>query len=651
MKKAISLLMIIAMTLSALTFALPASAMEGLPVAEVEAPYFDVKPMIDGIVSEGEWGEPTVWVDQQDAAQVIFPEDNPEASELNTFFYRNPGAAYGYDAEFLNMSYMMWLRWDENYFYIAVKVNDPDEHSLKNGKQDMWDGDAFQARIDPEGYNASCVLGPESYDADYDGKPWSRDDIDNLLFGYVESAGGFAEAWDYVTNKGLTPFSGGTANVAIAPAYGITENGVDYTEDTQNGVTTYEIALPWSYIDSNEHQYSDYSSKNPDGAIGKEYGMSAVVYNSDEANAAGRWKWNAGLSWGSGIINVQQSDYPNTCGGSNKVTLTADKVSEDGTYTGSYLSHEGGYIPYIPTPEYDIAINESRHVGPLTYDSRSDLYRYGSEIRGERAQDDDGNWVIQWNEDDDTESGLNDQNYLSTRNSYYSIGCSYTMEFDIKVTSLWTFEGGYPSTLYSWFGGSSTVDYECGYDFDMGKFIIRETSSDKILAEVKQDFTLNEWHHWVFQYNKETSEMRFYFDPEMKDGRVSPDAVPMFQMRYRYFDCPGKNQCELIFRRLNAQVMMDNVEFYNFVDFTYVPPVEERVFGDANCDDELDMKDVLLIRKAIAGLDNYPSEQGFKNADVVVDDNVDMKDVLLIRRVIAGLALPEYITLDGDFWV
>ena len=67
--------------------------------------------------------------------------------------------------------------------------------------------------------------------------------------------------------------------------------------------------------------------------IGREYGMSAVVYNSDEMNSSARWQWNAGLEWGSGIIHVQENEYPETCGGSNKVTLTGDRVSEDGTYT------------------------------------------------------------------------------------------------------------------------------------------------------------------------------------------------------------------------------------------------------------------------------------------------------------------------------
>ena len=639
MKKIISLLTVLVIVLTSVAAAIPAGAVDGLPVAEVEAPYFDVKPTFDGIVSEAEWGEPTVWVDQQDAAQVIFSEDRPEASDFNTFFYRNPAGSY--DAFTLNMSYMLWLRWDEEFFYIAVQVNDPDGHSLKNGKRDTWNGDSFQARIDPEGYNASCVLGPEFYDCEYDGKPWSRDDIDNLLFGYVQGAGGFSEAWEYVSNKGLTPFSGGKCIAEIVPTGAVTAEGDYYSEDAENGITTYELAIPWENIDTFTHNYSEYSDTDPTGAIGRQYGMSTVVYNAD--GFTGGESFNAGLSWGSGIINVQQEYYYLTCGGSNKITLSGDKVSEDGTYEAGYPACPEGYKPYIPAYDYDVEIDESKHVAKLTYDRSSDMNRYGNAIRGERYMEPDGNWVVRWDEDPNNDVGLNDQNYLSTRNSYYSRGCSYTMEFDIKVTDLRTFEGGYSATVYNWFGGAKTYDYICGYDFDTGKFVLSETESGKILLEKRAPFTLGEWHHWVFQYNKDTSEMRFYFDPEMKDGRVSPDAEPLFEMIYRYFDCPGKNECELIFRRLNAQIMMDNVEFYNFVDFKYTEPEQEKIFGDANCDGDFNMKDVLLVRKAIAGAEDFPSEQGFLNADVLVDDNITMQDVLYMRRVLAGIEEGIYI--------
>ena len=59
--------------------------------------------------------------------------------------------------------------------------------------------------------------------------------------------------------------------------------------------------------------------------------------------------------------------------------------------------------------------------------------------------------------------------------------------------------------------------------------------------------------------------------------------------------------------------------------------------GDVNVDGAVDMKDVLLLRRRIAGivfLEHYQE----RRADVNEDDSVNMKDVLMLRRLIAGLA-------------
>ena len=98
--------------------------------------------------------------------------------------------------------------------------------------------------------------------------------------------------------------------------------------------------------------------------------MSAVVYNADGNSGAN--KFNAGLSWGSGIINAQQLEYSATCGGSNKVILSADKVSEDSYYNATHTTG-AGYVPPKTTANYPLAIDESVHVGPLTYDSEDDM--------------------------------------------------------------------------------------------------------------------------------------------------------------------------------------------------------------------------------------------------------------------------------------
>ncbi len=570
MKKIISMLIVTVMIVATFAAAVPSMAIEGLAVSEVEAPYFDVKPTVDGVVSEAEWGEPTVVVNQAevDNSKFIAEGDTPSANDYNTFFYRNPAATY--DAENLNMKYTLWIRWDENYFYVAAKVNDPDGHSLKNGKNETWNGDAIQMRVDPEGYNAVCPLGPEMYDADYDGKPWSRDDIDDFCFGFVESAGGFTEAWNNATNTGMTSFSGGNANVAVTPA------GANFNADTAAGITTYEVAIPWGYIDNYSHGYEAYKAGGT-GAIGREYGMSAIVYNAD--GNSGQAKWNAALTWGSGILNAQQDNYTQTCGGSNKVTLSGDKVSQDGTYTGNY--EKGNYVPPAPQPNYDLEI-DSAYSTFLDYEKESDMDVLGYWRGGEWMEEpgNPGNHVAVWDKDEEEKLGLNTTNYLSTASeiegvlNYTPKDCSYTMEYDVKVTGVENFEASYNSALYHWFGGAGQVEYMCGYDFDTSKFFVQESASMKNLAEVSQEFTLNEWHHVVFQYYRGNSEMRFYFDPPMENGKVAKSAVPMFKMSYRYFDMPGVTAPEIILRRMNCQIMLDNVHYYNFVDLSGTGEIE-----------------------------------------------------------------------------
>ena len=663
MRKILSLFIAVLMIAAIFAASVPSAAIEGIKVAKVKAPYFDVKPTVDGVVSEAEWGTPTITVDQAEVgnSKYIAEGDTPSANDLNTFFFKN--LAGKYDAASLNMKYTLWLRWDEDYYYIAVKVKDPDGHSLKNGKNETWNGDAFQTRIDPGGYNASCPLGPEAYDAEYDNKPWSRWDIDDLCFGFNESAGGFTEVWNNATNVGMTAFSGGTCKAAVIPA------GVDFNADTAAGITTYEIAIPWKYIGGA-------------GAVGREYGMSAVVYNAD--GQSGGMSYNAALAWGSGILNYQQDRCPQTCGGSNKVTLTGNKVSEDGSYTGDYET--GSYCPAPPPVRYPTEIDESVHVF-LDYEDESDMDVYGYFRGGEwvREPGNTKNHVARWDLDEETESGYNEENYLSTESDIYgeytysAKDCSYTMEYDVKVTGTEIFEPGYDSELYNWFGGPSLVEYECGYNFDEARFFVKEMWSQKILESRSAVFTLNEWHHIVFQYCKDSCEIRYYFDPQMENGRVSEDAVPVFSMIYRYFDCPGMDEIPIILRRMNCQIMLDNVEFYNFVDYegtcehkhikkvyTTEPTFTQSgvydlvcadcgktiesgseaprlIPGDADMDGNVNMKDVLLMRKVIAGAEQMDEIQ-LICADLNGDGDFNMKDVLKLRKVIAGA---EEIVIDN----
>ena len=592
MKKIISLMLVSIMLFAGVAAAIPASAVDW--IEETDALYFDKKPYIDGYITEAEWGEPTTVIRQSDAVTV--KDSDPG---YNRFFYKLDT----FDDTTLSLEYTLWLRWDENCFYVGVKAKDPDGHSLKNGRYNTWDGDAFRCRIDPEGSNAATFGATFTPDMTPDGKPWSSSGVCDLQFGYCEFAGGFTEAYDFINRKGMTALSNnplGACEIGIAPA------GYSYSTDTANGITTYEIAIPWAYIEfdlNRGHEFYKESYKvktdaegniiqGPKGAIGREYGMSSVLYNAD--GASGAHHYNALLSWGSGVCTVQENpEYFKTCGGSNAVILSGTKVSEAGA-VGDYATYTlGGFPSKKVEKEYDTKIDKSPKAEPkweyknLTYDYEDDMSVIGWAQYGERVQDETGNWVVQWDKDtgdtpeSPTESGLSAINYIATEGesgepndfSYASLGCSYTMEFDVRVTGTEEFAPGNDSALYSWFGGSDGKSFACGYFFDDGKFMAVDTQNLKnpsasALASKAADFSLNEWHHWVFQYDNDTCVMRFYFDPAMKDGHVSRYAVPIFAFRYRYFDYGGAEECILALRRMNCQIQLDNIRMYNLVEWT-----------------------------------------------------------------------------------
>ena len=369
----------------------------------------------------------------------------------------------------------------------------------------------------------------------------------------------------------MTPINGGSVDVSVAPS------GVQYTEDTANGITTYEIAIPWGYIDPYEHQYSVYLAKDPTGAIGREYGMSAVVYNAD-GNSGGAYH-NAALCWGSGILAVQQDLFTQTCGGSNRVVLTGDVVEP-----GNFM-YDRGYAPENPPVLYPRTIDESTRI-ILDYENESDMDILGYNCGGEWIEEENGNRAARWDLDEDSDSYLNENVYLypvepGTLDPYLRDDGSYTVELDVKVTETEQFENGSGTSAFGFvFGGADGFDFRCEYDFDFGLFVIVDNRTGKTLAAEQAEFALNEWHHVVFQYFKDNCEIRLYFDPIMEYGRVSYHAYPVFKMSYRYFDDPTDGGSPIIIRRMNCQTLLDNVQIYNFVDYTgYLPsfpPSEEE---------------------------------------------------------------------------
>ncbi len=97
------------------------------------------------------------------------------------------------------------------------------------------------------------------------------------------------------------------------------------------------------------------------------------------------------------------------------------------------------------------------------------------------------------------------------------------------------------------------------------------------------------------------------------------DDYIVFNLQSHYADCPGADVQDF-------QIMLIRVQLEE--SGTYL--------GDANDDGNIDMKDVLLMRKYLAGLADTVD---LANADVNEDKSLDMKDVLMLRKFLAGLIM------------
>ncbi len=569
MKKIVSLLIVALMLTATLSMTFTSSAKADY-IDYVEALYFETAPNIDGYITTAEWGEATFSVDSDDAVT----KDDTDPYMNRYFSWRT-----GYDM--VHMSYQVWLRWDENFYYVGVKVKDEDGHSLKNGKNEAWNGDGVQFRVDNAGPNAASY--GETFDTTWsdDGKPWSSSSIGDFVFGYVQIAGGFCEAYENVSNTGMTNFSDparGVCQTGFVPV-GSKLNGADYTPDSAT-YSTYEIALPWTYVDDKPgYEYSDtltYNAlKNKNIAVGRVYGMSLVVlnapYDNDLSDGDSGATYRNFLTWGSGVCGVQNTEAPLTCGGSNSVTISKTKVG--GTPTtyaaGGYPTQEVKKV-FDTTKKYyeDSGINHM-----LTYDDPGDVDVFGEygDTPSERIQVDNGNWVIRYDKDDTQDSGLNVQNYLETASGieHFEIPTSFTIDMKVNVTGTETYEESYGSELYNWFGGGSLVSYECGYFFDDGAFKLVDSSSRKVLASKKVDFSLNTWHDWRFQYDNDTCIMLFFVDNEL-----------IFNVKNRYFYYSTKSVTPMIIRRMNVQCMFDDIDIYNFIDYTGITGSSQDVSGN-----------------------------------------------------------------------
>lgn len=130
------------------------------------------------------------------------------------------------------------------------------------------------------------------------------------------------------------------------------------------------------------------------------------------------------------------------------------------------------------------------------------------------------------------------------------------------------------------------------------------------------------------------------------DGKVTVSDVTELQL---YLN----NSIELSEQALtNADVCADNVIDQLDVDLLtkYVARLAISFpfkYGDANCDNRVDVTDVSAIQNHLSENYNYElSREGLNRADVNLDDVIDESDVLILQRHLAEIE--EYLKLPVD---
>ncbi len=662
MKKLLSLVISACILLPSLCTLAPAVSAEATAedIDYVDALYFepDSRPSVDGFISEAEWGTASVFVEAADCAT------KDDTTPYNRFLYWRTGDR----TDYISFDYELWLRWCEDYFYIGVKVYDPDGHSLKNGTTETWNGDAVQTRIDKAGANAATDGEDFWISSDHE-RPWSSTQVPDFLFGYCEIAGGFSEAWENVTNRGMTSFSRnplGTALCVVAPA------GSEYSSDTMRGITTYEIGIPWTYILKGDTvdgtvggeqitalTYTNYTAGrggrgNLVGGIGREFGMSLAVI--DDGNNPDPM-WDCFVSWGSGICEANSKvggEGARSATGSNAVTLSAtavDQAESYDTYDCSGLLDASFSSEGIDRPGvfYDYLAGDVSKRSPVKYEDLSSL-SYDTDPDGDRSvwgSDDYSGKVTDIGGDHGGVLDFSDSynnTYLDTRDAggtiEYTFPTSYTFEFDICYNDTVVTQDGYESALYYWFGGANMYAYQCGYFFNDGMFkVVNNSDPSDVLATCSYDLKKDNWYNWKFQYDNESCTCRLWIDDlsTEADNADSAWGTLIFTVCWRYFYYSSENVKEygtlLMFRHMNSQCMFDNVKVYNFAEpGEATEPDEPGVPGDINGDGKVNSVDANLIKQIIVG-----NMEMTKAADMNGDGKVNPVDSVLLVQMVLGI--------------
>ena len=277
----------------------------------VYAPYFNVAPTIDGVISTAEWGQPTgyatVYTGRND-----YKYDDDDNVKVSDFCFYDGRAMYIND-----ISFDFWLRWDEKYFYIGMVSKDKygyarhyEEQFFGDDEmkyQDLWNGDSLQFGLDPQGANSNGNTSAPC--GEHNQTPLT------YVFGWVDKEmTQIGMRNDSDKSKLIEGFKGGlTWNSGVWPSFGGQAN-------SEAGYITYEVALPYSAFDGT----IEFGKTTGYGITLSRVSATPSDAADQDGNIIGSGEYDCWLSWGDGVMGSLKDQLPEYRCGANCVILVDD---------------------------------------------------------------------------------------------------------------------------------------------------------------------------------------------------------------------------------------------------------------------------------------------------------------------------------------
>jgi hypothetical protein len=228
------------------------------------------------------------------------------------------------------------------------------------------------------------------------------------------------------------------------------------------------------------------------------------------------------------------------------------------------------------------------------------------------------------------------QNYNEFKINDSSLRNQYTVSFDFNYKG--TFDTndteGYGHTAYFWFGGSSGIANEAGYDFDRGVFFVRPFNSTAYAEKTASvNISRDEWHHLEFKVNaiKDADEVWMKLILDGKEVFV----WGLDEEGDEWYDTNSNLPTEQSFCILRDFGVEADIDNFAVGSLDLDLGATHHDFADLTGDGRITTKDLKLMKLALADKITLNWAQ-IQAADINGDGLFTIQDLAAMKQLLAG---------------